>query len=321
MRRPLTLQSILNVLAMAAAVGLIACPSLAQTPEPASQPVATNTATTTVPAAVPGDSNQDPSDSLDDSEIQFKDGQRHANKIKSVFFTREEMQDIRLAVNTYRKHFAGKNKDAEFNEEDFISQLTGMRKSKKTSRYFMYPQFYLQSVVYDSPKSWVVWINDSTRNQKINQDTPQDDTEIHVLSINENTVKFEWRPVAMEKVLEVWEKSPNEEVIVDKFRGTVRFTLRPNQTFSSFVMRPLEGKVVPVTIDNNIGEAVIAAPAPVRTPEAADAAAPKKEGLSGLIGAYSNIGKEAPKPQSEDSPPPIITTMPMPPPPKAEPVQ
>jgi len=40
---------------------------------------------------------------------------------------------------------------------------------------------------------------------------------------------------------------PDAPVLVNKEEGEVAFILRPNQTFSSFVMRALEGKVLPVS--------------------------------------------------------------------------
>src|SRR5690606_7030051 len=115
--------------------------------------------------------------------------------------------------------------------------------------YYSYPQFFLESLVYHGPENWIIWVN----GQKINQDTPKDNADIKVLAIDEDKVRLQWKPISMEKVNEVLAHSPNEEIEINNLHGTVDFTLRPNQTFSSYVMRVLEGKVLPVTIDNSTG--------------------------------------------------------------------
>ena len=79
------------------------------------------------------------------------------------------------------------------------------------------------------------------------------------MSLDKNQVDIEWTPVRMDRVNAVWDtvkgmppqtssgQSGHVKVHADK--GTVTFTLRPNQTFSSYTMRVVEGKVTPVTVD------------------------------------------------------------------------
>lgn len=213
-------------------------------------------------------------------------------KIKSLLFTPEEVADIRYAINIYRKHASNKGDSDTFDEEDFLNKLTGIRKAPQASQFFTYPQYFLQSLVYHSANNWIIWIE----NQKITQDSPKNDAELSVLAIDQDKVTIQWRPISMDKVNAMWEKIPNDEVKVNKSEGTVIFTLKPNQTFSSYVMRPLEGRVQPVTVDTRN----IELPAEEEVPRASGdtgemGAKPSKEGLSGLIGAYSNIGKEAPE--------------------------
>jgi len=222
------------------------------------------------------------------------------DRLKSLLFTPEEVADIRYAINIYRKHATGKSDTDTFDEEDFLNRLTGIRKAPQANQFFTYPQFFLQSLVFHSPSNWVVWIE----NQKLTQDSPKGDAELSVVNIDQDKVSLQWRPVSMEKVNAIWDKMPNNEANVNKREGTVIFTLRPNQTFSSYVMRPLEGKVQPVTVDtHNIQlpeeEEVPRAPQADGLPEEAPAipesqagASQKKQGLGGLIGAYSNIGKD-----------------------------
>lgn len=217
-------------------------------------------------------------------------------KIDSLFYSQEEVRDIHLAVNTYLKHISNRQ-DLTFDEEAFLRRLSGL-KTNAPSRYYTYPQFFLDSLVYHKKDDWIIWLN----GQKITQDTLAEGTQIHVLEIDAEKVTIEWLPVAMERVLEVWNQIPNEETTVDQLRGKVIFTLHPNQTFSSYVMKVLEGKVLPVTVDTALIENTLSAADAVKKEEAnkppnpepaKPASAPRnREGLSGLIESYQNLKQE-----------------------------
>lgn len=165
-------------------------------------------------------------------------------KIRSLFFAQEEIKAIHLAIGTYTKH-ALRGDDLTFDEEEFLKRLGGLKKTTQ-SRYYTFPQFFLSSLVYHSDVDWIVWIG----GRKITPRTAEEMSELHVLEISGEEVTFEWMPVAMDKVLQIWNKYPNPDVKVDVLRSKVIFKLRPNQTFSSYVMKVLEGKVMPVTVDN-----------------------------------------------------------------------
>jgi hypothetical protein len=198
--------------------------------------------------------------------------------IKSLLFTPEEIAAIRSATRSYKKRLGTLGVAPD--DEDYLRKLAGAKDDTASARFFTYPQFFLESLVYHSPKDWVVWVND----QKITQDTARANTDIKVQQINESLVTFEWRPVSMDRVMEVWQKTPSEGVTVDAAQGVVVFSLHTNQTFSSYVMRVLEGKVMPVTID--ISTVPVVAP----TQGVGQTGAVKK-GLSGLIDAYKNAGE------------------------------
>lgn len=213
-------------------------------------------------------------------------------KIKSLFYSQEEVRDIHLAINTYLKH-VNNRQDLTFDEEAFLRRLSGL-KSNSPNRYYTYPQFFLDSLVYHKENDWIIWLN----GRKITQDTLAEGTQVHVLAIDAEKVTLEWLPVAMERVLEVWNQIPNDQVTVDQLRGKVVFTLHPNQTFSSYVMKVLEGKVLPVTVDTALIENTLSA-AGKKEETAPAAPMPKlqplpenKEGISGLIDSYQNLKQE-----------------------------
>jgi hypothetical protein len=237
------------------------------------------------------------------------------NRTKSLLFTQEEINDIHLAINTYLKYI-GRGGDLTFDEEAFLSRLGGLKSnSNPENRFFTYPQFFLDSLVYHSPDDWIIWVN----GEKITNATPKENNNIHVVSIDADKATIAWFPLSMDKVLDVWKKFPNETVEVDKKHGQVIFSLRPNQTFSSYVMKVLEGKVVPVTVDAAQAEvftplsdqelppptdeellpaaapspAIGAAPQPIpAAPTPAQTVPASREGLGGLINRYENLNKE-----------------------------
>jgi hypothetical protein len=168
--------------------------------------------------------------------------------VKSVFYTESEIKDIHLAVNTYLKNI-GRGGDLTFDEEAFLSRLGGLKNTvsnqKGQSRFFTYPQFFLNSLVYYAADNWIVWVN----GEKITQATPKESNNIRVNNITPESVTLEWFPLEMERVTEIWRSFPNDKVTVDMQRGQVIFNIKPNQTFSSYTMTVLEGKVLPVTVD------------------------------------------------------------------------
>lgn len=224
--------------------------------------------------------------------LNAKTSQESPHKFRSLFFTPEEVANIKYALNIYKKNTAGRGGSDDLDEEDFLRRLTGLNSQpQQANRYYSYPQFFLESLVYHASNNWIVWIN----GQKLTQDSPTENSDLSVVSIDKDKAQILWRPVAMEKVTEVWDKSPNNEVAVSRRDGTVKFTLRPNQTFSSYVMYVLEGKVQPVTVDTH----AMQIPAVLDTDEDAVDYMPapdqgqnqNREGLGGLMNAYQNLGQ------------------------------
>jgi hypothetical protein len=276
---------------------LVAQTAFAQIPAPPPLPPATAPAIASPAAAAPTPVPE--TISFDKPEYR---------KIHSLFFSPADMADVTVALNNYKKHFSGQPDDADFDEEDFLNQLAGMRKrGPKTARFFSYPQFFLESLVYHSKTNWIVWVNGF----KITQETPQENDNIVVKEIDQDKVRFEWHPTAieMERIAPAWERTQPPGIEFDKTHAVVAFTLRPNQTFSSYVMNVLEGKVQSVTIDTSVAEIpeeeiIVDEPEEVARPEPAQS----REGLGGLIDAYSKLGDtdkpsgQAPAPRAPSVP-------------------
>ncbi|MDE3016906.1 MAG: hypothetical protein KGI29_08335, partial [Pseudomonadota bacterium] len=208
-----------------------------------------------------------------------------------LFFTQEEMARVRAALNLFARYAAGHGRNAGSETEDFLNELTGTKKTALSGQYY-YPQFFLEELVYHSPGNWMVRIN----NQYFGPNTAPADSRLRVEAIDADKVVLEWRPAQMGLIDKSWDRASNGEVVVNDGNGTVTFTLHPNQTFSSYVMCPLEGKVAPVAVGSGTGfnlnvpdeKTVVATPSMQFPPAAAPP--PGDQGLSGLINAYKQGG-------------------------------
>lgn len=234
--------------------------------------------------------------------------------VPSLFYSPDDLYRIKLAINTYLKVTSGNQDQITVDEADFLNKLAAVfgRKESRHRSFFTYPQFFLKSLVYHSENDWTLWINEI----RLTHQTPEN-SELRVLAISKDKVDFEWTPTNMEKVLEVWLKQPTDGVSVDQNRRKVYFSLRPNQTFSSYKMTLLEGRALPVTVgiqeesgiqDSQSAVEIREVPKPdtslpaapiVSTPAQAPAGVSKpadNQGFSGLMNMYKNIGKDAQKP-------------------------
>ncbi|MGE0754441.1 MAG: hypothetical protein AB7L92_04705 [Alphaproteobacteria bacterium] len=183
-------------------------------------------------------------------------------ELQSLFYTNSEIGNIRDAVSAYLNRGAGNGGAEDVSAAEYLDKAAEIKKLRTESRYFTYPQYFLESLVFHSDADWTVWIS----GRKISAENPSIEGELKVLDINKNSVSLEWTPYDMDKVMEVWNKWPNDVVSVDTYNNIVTFTLLPNQTFSSYVMRVLEGKVLPVTIDRKQIEDSLKLPTDVTLP-------------------------------------------------------
>lgn len=164
--------------------------------------------------------------------------------LESMFYSQAEVNSIRDALTAYLNRAKGNNVSA----AEYLNNATEIKKIQTENRYFTYPQFFLESLVYHSSLDWSIWVS----GKKITAEYPAIEGELKVTAIDKERVSFEWIPVDMKKVMEIWDKWPNDDIKVDEYNKTVSFTLLPNQTFSSYVMRVLEGKVMPVTVGREV---------------------------------------------------------------------
>ncbi len=117
------------------------------------------------------------------------------------------------------------------------------------------PAFYLNSVLYNSPKNWTIWLNN--RRIRAGAKFPK----LEISRIKADKVEFIWEtadidfispgwaekvpsiPTKQRKAYGKWAyKSPAGDIFVDETKQFVRFILSPHQTFVSRTMRIAEGR-------------------------------------------------------------------------------
>lgn len=153
-------------------------------------------------------------------------------------------------------------------------------------KIYTYPQFFLESLVYYPGGKWTLWINGG----RFTQDAPKADT-LEIQSVSQKEAVILWRPAANERLK--WSPAQDGRVILDAAEHTIRFTLQPNQTFSSYSMRVLEGKVQPAEVDITVPgvsakPSISSLPSPVSGPPNRPGPGGEATGLESLINRYQN---------------------------------
>ena len=176
-------------------------------------------------------------------------------QVKSLLFSNEDISSIQKARLSYEQRIAGVS-TGKIDEQDFLKNLETMVFSKIEPTVFTYPQFFLSSIAYYSTRDWVVWIN----NEKITQNSGISTAGLRVIDIDNEKAIFEWFPENLDKIVDPGEYSQENQVRMDMANKKVMFVLKPHQTFSSYAMRVVEGKLLPVTVSVKSPKPEFAAP-------------------------------------------------------------
>ncbi len=218
---------------------------------------------------------------------------------KSIFFSDAQVNALRAAMRRYMGQggMPGDTMLPEGNIAGATPQTGGANPA--AIQYFTYPQFFLDSLIYHSKADWIVWIND----RKITQENAVASPDLQVLGIDHEKVTLKWRPADMRRVQDTWARTPNDQVDFDPLAGTLTFTLHHNQTFSSYAMKVLEGRVTPVTVEVTPESQALRSGASAIPAAAEGMAAPDAEGsgegLGGLLNAYQKLESHKPEPTPE----------------------
>lgn len=179
----------------------------------------------------------------------------------SLFINKKELAKIQAAIDAYLRSRSQSEKRAEDRAKDFLNKLgenvEDVPKAPTKPVPFTYPQFYLAQISYQNDNDWVVWVN----GKKFGAHLENTDSWIRFVDVNKEYVVIEWQPQNMKLVNTSWTLSPvndadDNNISINNALDIVTFTLRQNQTFSSYAMQVVEGKLQPMHVMLVDGEPV-----------------------------------------------------------------
>lgn len=158
-------------------------------------------------------------------------------------------------------------KHEEIKDDPLEELLKQSAPEPKVVEAFPLPNFYLGTVMFQTPGQWSIWINQ----KRINAANPSYDFgtsgTIHVTSVSSNLVTLTWTPSDIKQAARVWLDRDNVRVASLKHRqarvSNVDFdsknklfmvTMLNNQTFSAASMQIVEGKLADVDTDKSHSE-------------------------------------------------------------------
>ena len=223
-----------------------------------------------------------------------------ADGVTSILFSAGEREAIAQA----RDQYSGRSVAVE-SEADLLDQLQGIKAAKKPEEELQekyYAQFYLESLMYHTPTDWMAWLKGSEVGKKF---TPvalaANDVGIQVIRVAKEEITYEWKPKDWQQVSKAF-KGDNPAIMLDQAQRVVIFTLRVNQTISSYDMQIREGAVSPTIFvaANGTDAGGKSLPAGVETSKVPAVAQPvpenKKPSSGGILSEYKKLEPAEPKP-------------------------
>jgi len=168
----------------------------------------------------------------------------------TIMFTAEEMNTINQMLKIYdsydpKKPTQGGPKD------DFSDILTGIKTEQKEAPERQVerplPNVYLGSIVYQSPKQWMVSIN----GELITSENNSTKKEFYIFAVSRKEVSLMWHPRSLGDFPQRWEQKTNNgakllpRVWFDAEHNAIRLDMHPNQTFVISTLAIEEGLVKP----------------------------------------------------------------------------
>lgn len=167
----------------------------------------------------------------------------------SILFLPAQMERMKSAIRSYESALHDKPL------APTPAPIPEPAKPVNTEEPKLYPVFYLASIAYDAPGDWSIWMSGRKITSKKNE------TDVSVLSIDRDSVTFLWRPsfsrtltqrhneAAFASVETVKNKLASSQAIqLNEETGSVRFTLRQNQSFAVGYFKIFEGFIETPTI-------------------------------------------------------------------------
>lgn len=266
-----------SAIAMLWAVSPMAVMAQDTPPEPAPLPLPDAPAESAVeapaieaPAAAESDNTQPAAAEEGPQPVILGDGEpaEPPKRYISLMFPQQRVDDLMLIYDAYMQKLANQEANAPqvatetgTDVDDIIRVLQGEGNDDINPEIF---NFSLNSILYDAPDRWSIWINGRRYNRKDTIDQLEGGPKpivvgrsaVEITNVSQYSLTFRWlvQDLSEALVMQRWqarqankdiENDPllaqNAKVQLNEEEGYFYVTLRPNQTFSSQYMTVMEG--------------------------------------------------------------------------------
>jgi len=162
------------------------------------------------------------------------------NSPSSLMFDEEQNADIDRAVDSFlnNQSYVPDEKELQaLQDEKALEEARAKAEEEQARNEKSY--LYLSSILYLSPKSWIVWIGD----KKITSEDNEKSHELYIQNISRDKAKILWK-LSISKWKIITGKRSDEDLPPTNENNQIEttFELRPNQTFMLNENRIVEGK-------------------------------------------------------------------------------
>ncbi len=167
------------------------------------------------------------------------------NKATSLMFDDKESDNIDRAVDSLKSNQVyvpedGSDGTIDPSLDQKKKDEEETKEKEKQSEFNEKSYIYLASIMYYTPKEWVVWIND----KKITSETNKDTKELYLKSVEKDQISVLWSVSATKLKVLLGKKADDLNLKMNENNQIeVRFILKPNQTFILGSNSVVEGKV------------------------------------------------------------------------------
>jgi hypothetical protein len=162
------------------------------------------------------------------------------NAPSSLMFDEDQSSDIDRAVDSFlnNQSYVPDQQDLQLIQDEKALEEARLRAEEEQARNEK-SYLYLSSILYLSPKTWIVWIG----SQKITSESNNESRELFVKEISKNKVKILWK-LSISKWKIITGKRNDDELPQTNENNQIEtvLELRPNQTFMLNENRVVEGK-------------------------------------------------------------------------------
>lgn len=163
------------------------------------------------------------------------------SKIKSLMFDDEQFSNIENAIEAMRNNQAfvpegeelTKQSDEEAKKQ--AEELRNTEASEENAKSYI----YLSSIMFFSPQSWSLWINET----KYMASSNKEDNELFFKNLSQDKVTIVWKlSISKWKILSGKKSEEYAPKINSANQVEVEFSLKPNQTFILSSNKVVDGK-------------------------------------------------------------------------------